>query len=136
MFRSTCVPRYVACLLLTAALLATSPPTSTATRTTTSVASVSPEGLLQPLWVAGDPLYPTGATLVPLGASQSQLRHAYQALFEAVYDGQPVAWTAAPSSYGGDLYAPSTLVGLYGLSGDHDRVPTDGTYAVDRAHKA
>jgi hypothetical protein len=134
MSRLTCVPRYVACLLLTLALLVTSPSTSTATKTTTSLASVPPVGSPQSLESTGDSLYPTGATLVPLGASQSQLRHAYQALFEAVYDGQPIAWTAVPSNYGGSSYAPGTLVSLYGSSGNYDRVPTDGTFTVNRAH--
>jgi hypothetical protein len=85
----------------------------------------------------GGPMYPTGATLIPLGVDQSQLRHAYQDLFTAVYDGQPVAWTAVESVYGATnvlSYPPGTLIGLNGLSGDYNSVTTDGSYTVARAH--
>ncbi len=80
------------------------------------------------------PMFPTSTTLIPLGTDQSQLRHAYQALFSAVYDGRPAAWTAAPSAYGGSTYPPGTVVSLDGMAGDYDSVATDGTYAVNRAH--
>jgi hypothetical protein len=80
-------------------------------------------------------MFPTGTTLVPLGTSQSELRHAYQALFSTVYNNhEPVAWTAIDSVYGSTTYAPGTLVSLGGMSGDFDSVATDGTYTVDRAH--
>ena len=118
---SSCARHRTVGLLLVMALLVTS----------LTPANWSP----QPAQAAtGDPLYPAGATLVPLGTDQSQLRHAYQGLFAAVYDGQPVAWAAAPSTYGATPYAAGTLVGLHGLSGDYDSVATDGTYTVDRAH--
>ena len=107
-------------LLLTLALLLTSLPPA--------------GGLSRPVLAAPGPLYPPGATLVPLGTDQTRLRHAYQGLFAAVYAGQPVAWTAAPSAYGGNPVPPGTIVGLNGLAGDYDTTPTDGTFTVVRAH--
>jgi hypothetical protein len=79
-------------------------------------------------------LYPPGASLIPLGDDQSELRHAYQAAFEAIYDGQPLAWSAMPTVYDGIDYDPGTLIALHGLGGDFDSQPTDGTFTVSRAH--
>ena len=93
-------------------------------------------GILSPNFAraTGGSMYPTGAALIPLGAGQpAHLRNAYQDLFAAVYEGQPIAWAAAPSNYSSVAYPPGTIVGLRGLSGDYQSVPTDGSYTVDRA---
>lgn len=88
-------------------------------------------------------LYPSSASLIPLGNDQTQLRHAYNAIFDKIYDGgeppyaaasDPLAWSAAPSSHGGKNYEPGTIVALEGLSGDFDSYPTGGGYNVARAH--
>ncbi|MFZ6027925.1 MAG: hypothetical protein ACOYYS_09430 [Chloroflexota bacterium] len=90
-----------------------------------------------------DGLYPPGASLVPLGAAQSELRHAYNAIFDKIYDGgapphaaaaDPIAWSAAPSALSGEDYAAGTIVALNGLSGDFDSVATGGGYTLARAH--
>lgn len=94
-------------------------------------------GIVSPHFVraTGGSMYPTGTALIPLGADQStRLRNAYQGLFAAVYAGQPTAWTAATSTYSSATYLPGTIVGLRGLSGDYQSVPTDGSYTVERAH--
>ena len=94
-----------------------------------SITAVSPKA------APASTMFPAGTTLVPLGTDQSQLRHAYQALFSAVYDDdKPVAWTAIDSVYSATTYAPGTIVSLGGMSGDYDSIATDGTYTVDRAH--
>jgi hypothetical protein len=94
-----------------------------------SVTSISPKA------APASTMFPTGTTLVPLGTDQSELRHAYQALFSAVFgDDKPVAWTAIDSVYSATTFAPGTIVSLGGMSGDFDSTVTDGTYSVDRAH--
>lgn len=88
----------------------------------------------QPASAASAPLYPAGASLIPLGTSQGHLRQAYQALFGAIYSGQPVAWTADGSTYNSQVYPRGTLVGLNGLSGGFNSQITDGTYHVLRSN--
>lgn len=43
--------------------------------------------------------YPSGTTIVPMGADQGSLREAYKSLFNKVYKGGNVEWSTATSSY-------------------------------------
>jgi hypothetical protein len=83
---------------------------------------------------AKGPEFPPGTTLVPLGAAQPELRHAYQSIFQEIYGRGPVAWTAAESSYQGEIYAPGTIAAFNGIDGDFDKAGTDGSFTTPRAH--
>jgi hypothetical protein len=88
-------------------------------------------------------LYPANADLIPLGPAQNELRHAYNAIFDRIYDGgelpyaaaaAPIAWSAITFTQGGGTYAPGTVIAQDGLSGDFDQVAAGAGLDAARAH--
>lgn len=75
-----------------------------------------------------------GATLIPMGALQSNPREAYKFVFQRVFALKEVQWTAEEIVYDGETYPAGTFVTKQAVSGAFTSVKTTMPLTVTKAY--
>jgi hypothetical protein len=81
--------------------------------------------------------YPPGQHIVPFGAGQPDAlsrREAYKALWQAIYDRLPLAWTAISTTAGANAYPPGTVVGQLPDEGDFTAITAAGPFSPAQSY--